>query len=77
MSVSIQRSWLADERHKLLHLCEKEFFVREVTKCPRSVLDVLRECPSIVITPETFLTIVSQQHPRYYSISSSSNVCLS
>jgi sulfite reductase alpha subunit-like flavoprotein len=64
-----------DERHKLLHLCEKEAFVKEVTKCPRSMLDILRECPSISINPETFLSLVAQQRPRYYSIASSSTVC--
>jgi sulfite reductase alpha subunit-like flavoprotein len=38
------------------------------------MLDILRECPSITITPENFLSLVPRQRPRYYSIASSNLV---
>ncbi len=46
----------------------------QIARCPRSVLDLMRECPSLSISPERFLSLMPPLKSRVYSISSSNLV---
>ena len=63
-----------EDKNRLMRYAEKEVYLSEIVKCPRSMLDLFRECPSLHLFPERFFSLVPRLHPRYYSISSSNLV---
>jgi NADPH-ferrihemoprotein reductase len=68
-----------EERKKLLKLAsddpeDQDYFQQYIQKDDRTIIEVLKDFPGVKPPLDHFLEVMPRQQPRFYSISSSSNV---